>query len=85
MTQLIAAGATPPLVSSQTAASIAVLPAPTMTKWRAGFALAFEPNIGSAFGGARRTPSATRKRRVCVAGTAGLWYVASTSFLRTCT
>ena len=75
-----------PALMSQTPASIAVLPAPTITK-RRGRPPSRWPchSAGRALGGTSRTPASTSKRGVWVDGTLGLKWVASTSFLRTCT
>jgi len=73
-----------PALMSQTAASIAVLPAPMITKWRGSApSRGPQPSCGKAFGGSSRTTGATPNRGAWVDGTDGLRCVASTTFLRT--
>ena len=70
-THWMASGGAPAPIS-HTAASIAVLPAPRMTKRRGRPPFCWPcHSCGSAFGGTRRTPSPTSKRGVCVCGIDG--------------
>src|SRR3712207_6106250 len=89
-TQVIASGSAPDC-TSHTQVSMAVLPAPRTVK-RCGSSPAPllsvplpVPRPDRALGGTTRTPGAPANDGVCVGGTVGLAYVASTTLRRTCT
>jgi hypothetical protein len=72
ITHWMASGSAPDWIS-QMAVSIAVLPAPRITKRRGSPRDAWRSHSwGRAFGGTRCTPGATRNAGVCVDGTGGL-------------
>ncbi len=77
-THVIVSGSAPDC-ASQTQVSMAVLPPPRTTKRRGVASAVARHRSGRAFGGTRRTPGAAEKLGLCVDGTDGLPYVASTT------